>query len=228
MVCLGQDNAEAAIDDTTTYDEFMELLCSHVKNDVRKVYMERPSRDMNSLLSYDIQNWLCERLPRLTHYLKKLCSLGNSRKSLYLLMKLIEQIYNCCNQQLVVPLLLRDNFVTYKKLNSPMLSTLKASSTPSGLYTCLSSWLNNAASKPIEFSQGLVRVVFDNEQVIGKRYQIKGNQQSVPSSVITSNIYLAIGSDNFIQYDKEFKLSGWMFDTVTNSLTSGIENSFSE
>ena len=53
-VCLGQDNAEAVVNVTTTYDQFMELLCSDVKNDVKKVYIERLCRDMNSLLSYDI------------------------------------------------------------------------------------------------------------------------------------------------------------------------------
>ena len=55
LVCLRQGNAEAVVDDTTTYDQFMELLCSDVKNDVKEVYIERPCRDMNSLLSYDIQ-----------------------------------------------------------------------------------------------------------------------------------------------------------------------------
>ena len=146
---------------------------------------------------------------------------------MYLPAKLIEQIYDCRNQRLVMPLPFRENIVTYKKSNSPMLSTLKASSSPSDSYTYLSSWLNNAASKPIEFPQGLIRVVFDNGQVIGKRYQVKANQQHVPPSVITS-IYLTIDSDNFIQYGNEFKPSNWMFDTVTSSLTSGIKNSFSE
>ena len=183
---------------------------------------------MNSLLPYDIQNWLRESPPTLIDHLKQLCCLGNSQKSLYLPVKLIEQIYNCRNQRLVMPLSFRENIVTYKKSNSPMLSTLKATSTLSGSYTYLSSWLNNAASKPIDFPQGLIRVVYDNEQVLGKLCRVKANQQSVPSSVITSNIYLTIESDNFIQYGKEFNPSNWMFDTVTNSLTSGIENSFSE
>ena len=136
----------------------MELLCSDVKNDVKKVYIERPCRGMNSLLSYDTQNLLRERPPTLTDHLKKLCCLGNSQKSLYLSAKLIEQIYNCRNQRLVMSLLFRENIVTYKKSNSPTLSILKASSTPSGSYTYLSSWLNNAVSKPIDFSQRLIRV----------------------------------------------------------------------
>ena len=105
---------------------------------------------------------------------------------------------------------------------------VKASSTPSGSYTHLSSWLNNAASKPIEFPQGLIRVIFDNEQVIGKRYRVKVNQHLVPSSIIASNIYLTIASDNFIQYDNEFNPSNWMLNTVTNSLKSSTKNSFNE
>ena len=105
---------------------------------------------------------------------------------------------------------------------------VKASSTPSGSYTYFSSWLNNATSKPIEFPQGLIRVIFDNEQVIGKRYRVKVTQQLVPSSIIASNIYLTIASDSFIQCDNEFNPSNWMLNTVTNSLKSSTKNSFNE
>ena len=57
-----------------------------------------------------------------------------------------------------------------------------------------------------------MRVVFDYEQIIGKRYRVKANQSSVPTSVITSTIYLSIDESSQMQIDEYFKLSNWMFD----------------
>ena len=54
----------------------MQLLYSDVKNDVKKVYLERLCRDMNSLLSYDIQNRFRERPPPLIDYLKNFAALA--------------------------------------------------------------------------------------------------------------------------------------------------------
>ena len=50
---------------------------------------------------------------------------------------------------------------------------------PSGGHRSVTKWLNKAASTEIPFSPGIVRVVFDNEQVIGKRFRVKANQSPV-------------------------------------------------
>ena len=107
-----------------------------------------------------------------------------------------------------------------------MLSALNSSATPSSSHTYLTSWLNKAASANIEFPPGTVRVVFNNEQVIGKRYRVKTNQSSVPTSVVTSAIYLSIDESSQMQIDEYFKLSNWMFDPVDNNLTNVILESF--
>ena len=49
----------------------------------------------------------------------------------------------------------------------------------------------------MEFPAGLVRVVSDNEQVIGKCYWVRTNQESVLARVICNSIYLQIDSENF-------------------------------
>ena len=41
---------------------------------------------------------------------------------------------------------------------------------PAGSTDTISKWLTEQASAPVEFPNGMVRAVFDNEQVIGKTH----------------------------------------------------------
>ena len=106
---------------------------------------------MAKVLTYDINTWLSDRPEELIKHLQQLCNLDNSEHSHYLLAKLIEQIYNCRNRRLVLPLSFRENLITYKLSNNPLLSALNISSKPSGSHTYLTSWLNSSASSETEF-----------------------------------------------------------------------------
>ena len=69
-----------------------------------------------------------------------------------LLANVIEQIYNCRNTRLVLSLSFRENVITYKLSNNPLLYALNSSSKPSGSHTHLTKWLNKLARNEIEFS----------------------------------------------------------------------------
>ena len=158
-----------------------------------------------------------------------MCNLDNSEHSHYLLAKLIEQIYNCRKRRLVLPLSFRENLITYQLSNNPLLSALlNCSSKPSGSHTYLTSWLNSSASSEIEFPEGIERVVFDNEQIIGKRYRVKTNQSAVPASVISSSAYLSIDNKSKIQYDDRFMPSKWMFDSLDDVTINSVIESFDQ
>ena len=91
--------------------------------------------------------------------------------------------------------------------------------------------MNKAAESEIKSPKGIVRVVFNNKQVIGKRYRVKADQASVPAGVITSSAYLIID-------DSGSKTSGnpptgclsqWMNLLLTRLLThSKVTMAFSE
>ena len=117
-------------------------------------------------------------------HLKQLCSLDHTHRSDYLLTQVIEQLCNCRNNCLVLRLSFRENLVTQ---NFPKLTvvTLNFEFKPAILNTFLKSWLNQFASTEISILKGLVRLVFDNEQVIGKSYGIKANKNSVSASAIS-------------------------------------------
>ena len=80
----------------------------------------------------------------------------------------------------------------------------------------------------ILFLEGLVRVAFDNEQVIGKCYSVKANQNSVLGSVISSNAYLVIDTDSKIQSNLHHALSNRMLMEVDDPLIILILESFNK
>ena len=62
---------------------------------------------------------------------------------------------------------------------------------------------------------GAVKIVFDNEQVIGKIYTVKSSRNTAPLSVITSHVYISINVDNSLQCLSELKPRQWMFNQLT-------------
>ena len=92
----------------------------------------------------------------------------------------------------------------------------------SGSCTYLKDWLNQKTKDQTPMGTGAVKICCDNEQVIGKRYNVRAGGSCVPMSVITSHAYITIGKNSEIQNDTSLKPNNWMFD----SLSIEQENSF--
>ena len=84
------------------------------------------------------------------------------------------------------------------------------------------------AANEIEFPPGVVRTVFDNEQVVGKRYHVKADQSTIPSSVVSSSIYLSIDKTSDIQNNETLRPVHWMFQPVDEIWINKSINSFDE
>ena len=181
-------------------EEYMQDLNKILSANITKLYNEKPCKGSGSVLSFDVDTWINECPQKLLTHLRQLCNLDDSSRSKFLLAKMIEQIQKCRNSCLVLPLGFHENLVTYK-LSNNVLSALNSSTKPCGSHKFLSTWLNKAAESEIKFPNSIVRVVFDNEQVIGKCYRVKADQASVPASIITSRAYLKIDDSNNMQFD---------------------------
>ena len=141
------------------------------------------------------------------------------------LVQCIEQIYCCRNKFLVLPQSFRQNLVTYSLSNSKLLVNMNGCTKPAGTYSYMSKWLSDHAQEEIKFPDGLVRFVFDNEQVVGKRYTVKGGSNSVPISVITSYAYLCIDEANDTQCSEHLKPSKWLFGKLDRTQQHILLNS---
>ena len=184
--------------------------------DVKKVYKKKLCSNIENVISYDSKTWLKERPNQLVNLLETLCKLdSNDNQSAFLIAKCIEQIYSCRNKHLILPNAFRQNLLTYSLSNSKLLVNFNAATTPAGSYSFLKKWLSELSNEEIKVPSGDVRIVFDNEQVVGKIYRVKAEENKVPLSVITSHAYLKISKTSNLQYDSKLKPKYWMFNTLS-------------
>ena len=162
-----------------------------IEKDITKLFKNKSCSSVEKVVTYSPVQWLDERPTEIVNFFSKLCA-KNPRESndAFFIAKLIEQVYGLRNSRLVLPLSFRHNLVSYSLSGSKDLLRLNSSTFPSGSYTFVCNWLSDNAKKQILFPEGTVRVVFDNEQVVGKRYVVSLENPNVPISVVTSHAYL--------------------------------------
>ena len=158
-----------------------------LETDIAKLYKEKSCSSVEKVLTYCPKKWLEDRPKPIVECFAKLCNQDPSSEiGSYSIAKAIEQTYNARNSRLVLPLSFRHNLVSYSFTGSKQLVKLYSSSSPSGSYTFITNWLSQNAKIEITFPERTVRVVFDNEQAVGKRYTVNVENFGVPISVITS------------------------------------------
>lgn len=208
--------------------DFDEDINSAIETDIAFLYKKRPCRDQSTLLDYNCDEWIQQRPKLIIDHIRKLCNSSHSEKDNYLLARMVENIYNCRNKRFLLPVSFRENLVSFKLSKSNAVVSLNNASSPSGSPSTLNNWLNQASKNPLVVPQGTIRLIFDNEQVIGKRWRVKSGNSKVPMSAITSHVYLSIDKESRIQNAAEFRPSKWMFRTLDNRMIETIYNLFKE
>lgn len=118
---------------------------------------------------------------------------------------------------------MRENILLY---SSKTAAIFKGSVSPSGSYRTLLRCLDSEAQNPIRVPEGSVRCAFDNNQVIGKTYLIKGDNK-VPTSVLCSSAYIEL-DDSKIQEEEELGPSTWMWKLPSDNDKQSLLNSLNE
>ena len=202
---------------TEFQDEILETLLAPVavliKQDIAQLWKVKTWTKAGYLVNYKPNNWIKERPLPLRKLLEKLTivSFKNEHVSLKIAY-LTEQLYSSRKKRLVLPLSFRRNIFTYSFSHSRSLIGTNNSFLPAWSNTYLTNWFNKKTEIEILFPDGLIKVVFDNEQVIGKNCKVKFSGILVRSSVITSKAYLKI-SDSGIQGFADMKPKYWFFST---------------
>ena len=180
-----------------------------IKQDIAKLWKDKSFTKADYLVNYKPSNWIKERPLPLIKLLEKLTNNTiNNDHGCFIIAYLIEQLYSSQDEKLVLPLSFRHNILTYSFSHSRSLINAINSFLPAGSKTYLTNWLTKNAENEIPFPEGLIKVVFDNEQVIGKNYKAKVSGNLVKSSVITSKAYIKI-SDSDIQGFADMKPKYW-------------------
>ena len=100
------------------------------------MFNTRPCKQMDLLTDYSAKSWLKERPEKLVSFLSAICNLNSEEEfDAYKIASLIEQIYGCRNEKLVLPIFFCHNLLTYNLSNSKLLVNLNNSVTLAGSYT---------------------------------------------------------------------------------------------
>ena len=199
----------------TVDEKSLASLKSVIDLDVKNLYKSNDNVSMQNLVNYKPSHWLKERP---ADVVCKICDLfsflpnemyQDEMKALKVA-KVIEIIYSERNSRLILPLSFRETLLTYHVAGSKILVNYNGAVSPAGSYSHLLKWLDGTSSRPIEVPHGAVRCVFDNEQVIGKRYNVTVGCKT-PTSVITSKIYIVLDAEETLQEDENLCPSAWLY-----------------
>ena len=148
----------------------------------------------------DFQAYVQNRNKTVVSFLKGVTGANNdSDKSMwYQLCHILESIYGVNNSCLVAPVSFLHNLVAYSISGSKSVATLNATTGPYGSYKTINSWLDKMACTTPECPEGCIVSVFDNDQVIGRRYQVTPNNK-VKTSVITNCAWIQLDKDGSLQ-----------------------------
>ena len=190
-----------------------------IQKDIASLYNDLNKCSLETLLKYDPGTWLEDRPPELSSLLCKICgfknSLENSPEENFKLAKFVEYIYGCRNAKLVLPLSFQENLLIHSLSRSKRLISYNCKINPAGSYEFISKWMTDQAATPIEMPGGLVRSVFDNEQVVGKTLRVKADNK-VPMSIITSHMYISIDNNSKLQNNASLAPCNWLFEIPTD------------
>ena len=124
-------------------------------------------------------------------FIKNACNiylLVTSQKQKYSFAKLIEHFLSLKNSRCLPPLSLHQNIVIYSCAQSKTVFQLIGSVSPSGSYNTYYEWFDKLSYDKLKFPSGLIVAAFDNNQVIGKTYNIS-QQGNLPTSIVTTVCY---------------------------------------
>ena len=183
-----------------------------IANDLARVKISKLN-SIGDVNNFNLPQWLFEHPKELIHLLCNICGIDintTSMKKMQLISKAIELLYYCSNSKLVFPGHFFENLLCYSLTNSKSYINFMGSRSPGGAYTYITKWLKDQNKDEIPFPKGMVKSVFDNSQKVGKTYL-------VPTSVISSHLWIVFDERSKLQESVQLKPSSWMSKYVDES-----------
>ena len=165
-----------------------------ITRDVESVQKKYDS--ISKLNELDIMTYLMERNKTMVTMLLAMTQ-STIHEDYYRLSVVLESIYKLRNANFLGPVSLLQNLTFLSMTNSKAAVDIIGSSGAGGKYTTLCRWLGSISSKPPTVPDGDTLFVFDNEQIVGKTWNIKP-QNKVRTSIITTVAA--------VQLDKEMRI----------------------
>ena len=200
-----------------------ETLNKLMKNDLADI-KESKLKTIETVNNFNLKHWLSNRPKELIFLLCSICKVDINTASVskvQLIAKAVELLYYSMNSKLVLPSHFFENLLCYSLTNCKSYINFLGNRSPGGAYTFLCNWLKEQSKDPLKFPEGLVKSVFDNNQKVGKTYLIS-ETNIVPTSVITSHLWIIFDPTSKMQEKSSLKPCAWMQKELDDSQTDEL------
>lgn len=144
-------------------------------------------------------------------------------KDYFRLSIIIECIYKLKNNNFMGPTSTLQNLSILSLTKSKSAVDICGSSTAGGKYSALCKFLKNVPSTPTEGPEGEAVYVFDNEQIIGKTWNIKPNNK-VKCSIVTTVVAAQLSKDISFQQKQQFHPASWLTKEEVTKVVDKVIN----
>lgn len=171
--------------------------------------IENLYKDMSFMQQFKLDEYLTKFNPVLFAIIDGFTSKSSVKNKDYLVAKTLEMIYCVIFVNIVLPVCFLQNLLLYVASGSRNAVNLTGKGGPHGSYPTVREWISNQTSKPLQFPDGDCVVIFDNNQVIGRSWNIKVNHKT-KSSVVTTICQLQYDGYHNIQRQPQLKPYLWL------------------
>lgn len=120
-----------------------------------------------------------------------------------------------------------ENLLCYNYTNCKSYLSFLGKRSPGGAYSFICNWLREQSKEPLKFPNGLVKAIFDNSQKVGKTYLISSTN-IVPTSVITSHLWVVLDEQSEVQNKKELSPINWIYSPLSQAKKTALVNLLSK
>ncbi|XP_062597901.1 uncharacterized protein LOC134259320 [Saccostrea cucullata] len=183
---------------------------SLLKEQIAKVSCQYPHGNIERLNNFYPHEYLSALDSRLLHILLSITRQTKDTIQIQTIIPQIESIYRLIEKDFIGIWSFMQNLVTFSCTKSRQACNILGTAIPGGKYSYISSYLNST-EKDTESPcpKGDVAFIFDNEQVIGKTWNINA-QNKVKMSVITNVAVVQIPTSSPLQEMPEYSPKLWL------------------
>ena len=174
---------------------------------------------INNLEDLEIAKYVASQDSVILQSVFGLCSLGmdDVKASSNLACRvalMIEHVYQLLAPSFIGPMSFLQNINIFAFTHSKIAANMLGTTEPAGKYMCVSNWLQQQAAVAPLCPPGDIVCVFDNEQLVGRTWNVTPNNK-VKVSVITNVIAVALSEETKYQNDDTLHPRMW-FRTARN------------
>ena len=120
----------------------------------------------------------------------------------------MEQIYSINSPYLVVPFSFTRNVLQYQASQSRVCTDLNGKLGPCGSYKTITNWPTSQSTSPVAFPVFDSKVAFDNDQVVGRSWQVRTDNK-VNAIIVTSACVTPLQQQSFHQFNTALHPRNW-------------------